>query len=245
MSDQSSDTPRAIGSSPRVFPLVHRMIREFGAKTILDCPAGEGPLSQLLLENGYDVTCCDICPDVLNIPDVKCDFGDLNDRLSYPDERFDVVVCLNGLQRVWARGRAVSELARVTKPGGHVIISMPNHGDTRRRILYLLSGSPSWTVVGPPQTCHPDAEVPAAVYRYPMTLANVLSALKSVNMECVSIRATHYAKANLLLAPVGLAISLLSTMWSRKWKDFYYLKQVSSFAAMNGAYLVVTAKKPE
>ncbi len=237
--------PERIGSPQNVFEIVRKMIRRLGANRVLDCPAGEGPLAKLLLEDGLDVACCDICPEVFKVPEIACDFGDLNDRLGYEDDRFDAVTCLNGLQRVWARGRAVGELVRVVKPGGHLIVSIPNHGDIRRRVLNMITASPSWTIVGPPQAFSPAAETPAAVFRYGLTLANLLSALEAVGMEVECIRATHYAKANLLLAPLALAVKLSTYLSPRKWTDFFYLKEASTFDAFMGAYLVIRARKPK
>jgi len=237
--------PQRIGSPQRVFGIVRKMIQGLGAEKVLDCPAGQGPLARLLLEDGLDVTCCDICPEIFKLNEISCDFGDLNDRLSYEDGQFEAVTCLNGLQRVWARGRAVAELARVVKPGGHLIISIPNHGDIRRRLLYMITGSQSWTIVGPPQAFSPDAETPAAVFRYGLTLANVLSALNSVGMEVQQVRATHYGKANLLLAPLAVAVKLCTYLSPKKWTDFFYLRDASTFDAFMGTFLVVLARKPE
>lgn len=245
MPQADQDKPKPIGSSPRVFPLVADILVERGVRYALDCPAGRGPMVAELLKRGITVKACDILPDALAVKGVTCDFADLNDSLPYADDMFEAVTCLNGLQRVWARGRAVRELARVVKPGGYLVISMPNHGDLRRRLLYSVTGSASWTVVGPPQVCPPEAEVPAAYFRYPMTLANVLSALKSVGMEYESLHLTNVPLSNILLAPLALPLLLTNRLAPRKYRDFFYLKPASSFAAMFGAYLVVVARKPE
>lgn len=241
--EQISEPP-PIGSSPVVFPLVADLLDRLKVKHVLDCPAGRGPMVAELKKRGYEVQACDILPDTLAVQDVQCDFGDLNDKLIYQDDSFDAVVCLNGLQRVWARGRAVRELARVVKPGGYLIISMPNHGDLRRRLLYLVTGSASWTVVGPPHVCPPEAEVPAAHYRYPMTLANVLSALDSVGMQYQSLHQTNVPVSNILLSPLAVLLWIANRCTPKKFRDYFYLKASSTFPAFFGAYLVVVARKP-
>lgn len=242
--NRGAESPRAIGSSPLVFPMVADMLDGLKVRSVLDCPAGRGPMVEELRKRGYEVRACDIVPDLLEVADVACDPGDLNDGLSYEDGTFDAVTCLNGLQRVWARGRALRELARVTKPGGYVIISMPNHGDLRRRLLYLVTGSASWTVVGPPQVCVPEAERPAANFRYAMTLANVLSGLKSVGMQVKDIRMTHAPISNILLSPLTIPLWLAARLAPRRYQDFFYLKPSSSWPAFMGAYLVIVARKP-
>ena len=162
---------------------------------------------------------------------------------------FDSVVCLSGLQRVWARGRAVSEFARVVKPGGYVILSFPNNSDIRRRLMFVLTGSVTWNVIGPPSVCRPEVENPASSFRYPMTLANVLSAIESVKLECQSIRSTHYSKSAILLSPLIIGPKLFSIFSPSKFKniydkDLFKVEQTSSIDALLGAFLVVIAKKP-
>jgi SAM-dependent methyltransferase len=241
---QDSKAPEPIGSSPRVFPQVASILDGLQVRRVLDCPAGRGPMVAELLKRGFEVTACDIVPEAFELGQVRCDYGDLNDKLCYGDATFDAVTCLNGLQRVWARGRAMRELARVVKPGGYLIISMPNHGDLRRRLLYFVTGSASWTVVGPPQVCPPDAEVPAAHYRYAMTLANVLSGLDSVGMQLQSLHMTHAPLSNVLLSPLAIPLWLASRLAPRKYRDFFYLEPASTLAAFLGAYLVLVARKP-
>jgi SAM-dependent methyltransferase len=164
--------------------------------------------------------------------------------LPFPDGAFDGVTCLNGLQRVWARGRAVRELARVTKPGGRLIISFPNNADLRRRLLFMMTGSVTWNVIGPPQTCEPQAESPAACFRYPMTLANVLSAIDSVGLKCEAVRPTHVTKGALLLSPLAILPKLFTVLSPKRKRDFYYMGPSSTNAALLAAFLVVIARKP-
>jgi len=241
----SASEPRPIGSPRRVFSITLDFLTAICARHVLDCPSGEGAFSRILLEKGYDVACADICPDQFKISDISCDFADLNDRLPYEDNTFDAVACLNGLQRIWARGRAMRELARVLKPGGYVIISFPNNADIRRRLLFLMTGSVTWNVIGPPHVCLPQAEIPAASFRYPMTLTNVLSAINSVDLRPYLIRATHYSKSAMLLAPLIVAPKLFALLSPKRYREFYLMKQTSTLDTLLGAWLVVIAKKPQ
>lgn len=243
--DNLSSEPKAIGSPPGAFRIALEFLTDIGARKVLDCPSGEGPFSRMLLDNGYDVAACDICPDQFKLTEIVCDFADLNDRLPYEDNMFDAVACLNGLQRVWARGRAVREFGRVIRPGGYVIISFPNNSDIRRRLLFMMTGSVTWNVIGPPHVCLPDAQNPAAWFRYPMTLANVVSAINSVGLECELIRPTHYSKGSILLTPLIIGPKLFSVLSPKRYRDFYKMKQTSTLGALLGAWLVVIGKKPK
>ena len=46
-------------------------------------------------------------------------------RLAYPDRRFDLVICSHVLEHVRDDRRALAEIARVLRPGGHAVIVVP------------------------------------------------------------------------------------------------------------------------
>ena len=242
--NKSSSEPKAIGSPPGAFRIALEFLSLIRARKVLDCPAGEGPFSRMLLEHGFEVTSCDIYPEQFKLTEISCDFADLNDRLPYESNKFDAVVCLNGLQRMWARGRAVRELARVVRPGGYLIVSFPNNSDIRRRLLFMMTGSVTWNVIGPPHVCLPEAENPAACFRYPMSLSNVLSAVNSVGLKCESIRSTHYSKGAIFLSPLIIGPKIYSLLSPKKYQNFYMMKHTSTLDALLGAWLVVIARKP-
>jgi len=239
----SSETPLAIGSPPRAFQIALEALKQAGSKTVLDCPAGEGPFSKMLYESGFNPTCCDIFPDQFKVPELTCTFCDLNEKVPHDDACFDAVTCLNGLERVWARGGALKEIARVVKPGGTIVISYPNQGDMRRRMMNFVTGSVTWNVVGPPHVCDPYIDPPASNFRYAMTTANVLSGLESVGVDLVSIKATHYKKGSLILAPLAPIPMLAAVLASPRQKKTYFLGETSSIDALFGAFLVVVGKK--
>jgi SAM-dependent methyltransferase len=213
------------------------------ARTVLDCPAGEGVFTKKLLDAGLEVTAADIYPEGFKFEDIECHYCDMNDRIPFEDDQFDAVACLNGLQRIWARARAVAEMARVVKPGGKVIISFPNNADVRRRLLFMMTGSVTWNVIGPPQVALPDANDPASCFRYPMTLANVLSAVESVGLELEAILGTHTTTGAKLLSPFGLLAKSFTLVAPKEHQDRYYLQPCSTWTAMLSAFLVVIARK--
>jgi SAM-dependent methyltransferase len=98
---------------------------------VLDAGAGPGRFTLELLRLGAHVTALDISPGQLEllrarVPDVDAQLGDITDLSRFPDDSFDVTVCFGGpLSYVLDRAdRAVAELSRVTKPGGHVLVSV-------------------------------------------------------------------------------------------------------------------------
>lgn len=98
---------------------------------VLDAGAGPGRFTLELLRLGAHVTALDISPGQLEllrarVPDVEAMLGDITDLSHFADDTFDVTVCFGGpLSYVLDRAdRAVSELVRVTKPGGHLLVSV-------------------------------------------------------------------------------------------------------------------------
>jgi SAM-dependent methyltransferase len=102
---------------------------------VLDAGAGPGRFTLELLRLGAHVTALDISPGQLEllrarVPDVETIVGDITDLSRFQDDSFDATVCFGGpLSYVVDHAdRAVAELARVTKPGGHVLVSVMGLG---------------------------------------------------------------------------------------------------------------------
>ena len=102
---------------------------------VLDAGAGPGRFTLELLRLGAHVTALDISEGQLEllrarVPDVEAVVGDITDLSRFGDNSFDATVCYGGpLSYVVDRAeKAVAELARVTKPGGHVLVNVMGFG---------------------------------------------------------------------------------------------------------------------
>jgi len=126
------------GTTPGPSKAIHTQMLEGYVRPgdrVLDAGAGPGRFTLELLRLGAHVTALDISPGQLEllrarVPDVEAVVGDITDLSRFPDDTFDVTVCFGGpLSYVLDRAdRAVAELARVTKPGGHVLVSVMGFG---------------------------------------------------------------------------------------------------------------------
>ena len=80
--------------------------------------------------------------------DVTLQLGDA-DRLDFPDNSFDIVTSARLLQYVVNPINTIHEFCRVVKPGGHIVITVPNKFNpirllTYTRILYSPLTVKSW-----------------------------------------------------------------------------------------------------
>jgi ubiquinone/menaquinone biosynthesis C-methylase UbiE len=57
--------------------------------------------------------------------------------LPFGDQRFDLVICCEVLEHIPNHRRAVAEIARVLRPGGHAVVSVPRYGP--ERLCWALS----------------------------------------------------------------------------------------------------------
>jgi len=105
------------------------------SQKVLDIPAGNGLLAARLRECGHEAVCADINREK---PDYV--FADLNERLPFPDREFDTCVCMEGIEHVLDSAALISELCRITRPGGRIIISLPNIQNAYSRLNFLCTG---------------------------------------------------------------------------------------------------------
>ena len=107
----------------------------------LDC--GPGVLAKMLVERGAQVVGTDmsyVAVQMARAKDVDAHQVDLDvDPLPFPDASFDTVLSDSGLEHRFYVDRALDEAARVLRPGGSLILSLPNLGHWRCR-LWLLQG---------------------------------------------------------------------------------------------------------
>jgi SAM-dependent methyltransferase len=107
---------------------------------LLEVPAGEGALAWRLHRLGYRVTAGEIDPKFFKVDPIPCVEIDLNRRFPLPDERFDYISCVEGVEHLQDQFHFVRECRRVLKPGGRLVLSTPNILNLASRLKYLLTG---------------------------------------------------------------------------------------------------------
>ncbi|HVZ61369.1 MAG TPA: methyltransferase domain-containing protein [Terriglobales bacterium] len=137
-------------------------VTEVSGKKWLDAGCGTGMLSRLLAKLGARVYGIDAAPEMLqraillsaqqreskNLSFLVADI----ERVPFPSPFFDGVLCSSVLEYVASPGDCLKEFARVLRPGGVLVISVPSSRSVLRfalRCTFMLTGItghpwPSW-----------------------------------------------------------------------------------------------------
>ena len=107
--------------------LVHPILASLPVGVALDVACGTGRHAAYLHELGHRVIGVDASPGMLavareKLPDVELHLADWH-ALPVPDDHADVVTCGIALTHVRELAPVFAELARVLKPGGHLVVS--------------------------------------------------------------------------------------------------------------------------
>jgi len=127
-------------SRPAIHQCLIRYFAENERGSVLDVPAGYGYLSEQLQKLGYQVTAGEIEPAIFKAGSVRCIYADLNRRIEAPDQSFDYICCVEGLEHMTDPYTAVAELSRVLKTGGTGIFSIPNYSSMEKRLSFFWRG---------------------------------------------------------------------------------------------------------
>ena len=103
---------------------------------VLDVACGTGVVARLAAERvgpSGSVTGVDVAPDMIDVaratpaPDVPPIDWHVGDALAlpFPDDGFDVVTCQMGLMFMEDRAKALTEMRRVLRTGGRLVVSTP------------------------------------------------------------------------------------------------------------------------
>ena len=139
MTTETKTEAQALGHIA-IHETVENILRGEKRGRVLDIPAGEGALAVRLKALGHEVSCCDLYPQIFKLQDTEIKRGDMDKTLPYDDNTFDHIVCVEGLEHIENPANAVREFARLLKPGGLLVISVPNIMNIEERLKWLFFG---------------------------------------------------------------------------------------------------------
>lgn len=128
------------------FEKIKRLVGEgdFLSKNVLDLGCGDGRVSAEMVRLGANVIGYDVDPVALDLArknGLDGRVADLEIELGIDSSTMDLVLCLDTMEHIYNEDGLVCEMARVLKPEGRVVISIPNHFDIRNRLSFLFGGS--------------------------------------------------------------------------------------------------------
>lgn len=116
-------------AEPRLRPLYDAVLDRLPAATsVLDAGCGAGAFAALAAEHGHHISGLDAASGLIDLarstqPSADFRTGDLQ-ALPFSTDAFGATVAINSILYAERPQRALEELARVTAPGGRVIVTM-------------------------------------------------------------------------------------------------------------------------
>jgi SAM-dependent methyltransferase len=207
---------------PKARHSVHKAILDWFAGQprgrVLDAPAGYGHLSRKLADLGFAVTCGEIAPEIFQAPGLECVRTDLNRDIDAPDAAFDYVCCVDGLEHMTDPYRAVAEFARVLRPGGLAVFSLPNYANLEKRLKFVWYGYLTKPV--DPAAFAASGRQFFDLHNSPLTITLLEFMLTANGLELLELRRNAVKRGQLLLLPLAwlmwAADRLLSTVPRRQ-----------------------------
>jgi 2-polyprenyl-3-methyl-5-hydroxy-6-metoxy-1,4-benzoquinol methylase len=254
MAREKRGIPRdeALSCEPRLWahPKTHAKVKEILSKLprgkFLDIAAGEGALSAALSEMGFEVSACDLQPDMFKAPGIECAKCNLNETLPFTDKSFDCAVCVETIEHLRNRYAFLAECSRVLRPGGTLVLTTPNVLNLAARAEYLASGF--FPLFGRP--VNEFEPHPTHTHINPIPYYYLRHAFVANKFEITRVTTDRYRKSALLLTwlyPLAVLASMHSvrkeTYPRQREANRRILRTMRSAALLFGRTLIVVAKR--
>jgi SAM-dependent methyltransferase len=149
-------TPKTVAkpwSNPSTGRVLLRELQalDWSRSQIADVGAGRGGFSKLLgdhlVERGIEparvVHACDLIPESFEYEAIRCLPILPGGRLPFEDNSMDAAISMEVIEHVQDQFFFLSELIRITKPGGIVLVTTPNTHHLLSRLRTLTTGFPT------------------------------------------------------------------------------------------------------
>jgi SAM-dependent methyltransferase len=148
---RGADAPQQYAFALRQRLVVEMLFADVGRpRHVLDVGCGPGVMIEPVLAHGGRLTGVDLSPAMVARAEARaqalgaserCRFSIASaERLPFSDGAFDAVTAMGVVEYVADDGRALREMARVVRPGGAVIVTVPNLLSPWRLAPVLLKG---------------------------------------------------------------------------------------------------------
>ncbi|WP_175804942.1 class I SAM-dependent methyltransferase [Burkholderia ambifaria] len=173
---------------------------------ILDIPSGSGAFAASLGALGHEVVQADIHGENDSV------VANMEAPLPFSNDEFGAVTCLEGVEHVLNPVNLISELVRITKRDGTIIVSTPNVSNLHSRLQFLFTGTFfQFDARGARQTHGAPIDRGHVSPLTPLQLIYVFGA-----MGCTLEEIRVDRNKRMVLLPVYLLLKPLSLLWVRK-----------------------------
>lgn len=107
---------------------------------VLDIGAGYGAFTKKLYEMGFNVTACDLFPEIFKFNKVDSQKVDITLEFPYQNNAFDIVIGIEISEHTIDHEMFFSEVSRILKPNGHFFITTPDILSLKSRVKFLKVG---------------------------------------------------------------------------------------------------------
>ena len=124
----------------------------FHNKAVYDFSAGSGYIANLFRQAGANVKAFDLFPDQNQYADLACAYVDLQQPLPLGSAVADVVICSETIECIPDQNALFTELSRVLKPGGILLLTTANPSSLRSRFSQFIQESEHYSTALPNET---------------------------------------------------------------------------------------------
>jgi 2-polyprenyl-3-methyl-5-hydroxy-6-metoxy-1,4-benzoquinol methylase len=137
--DFESQEFRITNERPVEYGYVFSQLNKLQPQTVLDVGTGKSALPSLLATCGFIVTAIDNVTDYWPEGMLNRHWHVEDDNIceSKLDAQFDAVLCVSVLEHIRDHAAAVRHMLRLTRPGGHLIITAPYNETTYHPNVYM------------------------------------------------------------------------------------------------------------
>jgi SAM-dependent methyltransferase len=135
---------KALPAGHRYFPVVQNL-RATTNQSVCELGFGGPSLLELLSSLCHEYHVIDIVDCAANSavpPNVRTYCGNLDNDFPFENDQFDCVIAMMVVEHLYDPFHAMAEIARICRPGGTVIVNLPNIASIRCRLSLLFGNMP-------------------------------------------------------------------------------------------------------